>query len=66
MTIRVTCDQCGSVLKIKDELAGTDGKCPKCKTRFVVPSGTEEEPEDEAADVPPSPRAPVASAPAEP
>ncbi len=43
MTIRVTCDQCGSVLKIKDELAGTDGKCPKCKTRFVVPHITGEE-----------------------
>ncbi len=42
MTIRFTCDKCGSVLKIKDELAGTDGKCPKCKTRFVVPQpGTE-------------------------
>lgn len=40
MTIRVTCDECGSVLKIKDELAGTDGKCPKCKTRFVVPQLT--------------------------
>ena len=37
MTIRYTCDKCESVLKIKDELAGTDGKCPKCKTRFVVP-----------------------------
>ena len=37
MTIRFTCDQCGSVLKIKDELAGTDGKCPKCKKRFIVP-----------------------------
>lgn len=47
MTIRFTCDTCGSVLKIKDELAGTDGKCPKCKTRFVVP--------------PPSPEAPVSS-----
>ena len=44
MTIRVTCDQCGSVLKIKDELAGTDGKCPKCKTRFVVPSPSTEAP----------------------
>ncbi len=43
MTIRVTCDQCGSVLKIKDELAGTDGKCPKCKTRFVVPQPSAEE-----------------------
>ncbi len=37
MTIRFTCDECGSVLKIKDELAGTDGKCPKCKKKFVVP-----------------------------
>lgn len=38
MTIRYKCDQCGSVLKIKDELAGTDGKCPKCKAKFVVPA----------------------------
>jgi uncharacterized Zn finger protein (UPF0148 family) len=44
MTIRYKCDQCGSVLKIKDELAGTDGKCPKCKTKFVVPAA-EQEPE---------------------
>ena len=44
MTIRFTCDKCGSVLKIKDELAGTDGKCPKCKTRFVVPQPSAEEP----------------------
>ena len=43
MTIRVTCDECGSVLKIKDELAGTDGKCPKCKTRFVVPQPAAED-----------------------
>ena len=38
MTIRFTCSGCGSLLKIKEELAGTDGKCPKCKTEFVVPS----------------------------
>ncbi|WP_437203423.1 hypothetical protein [Planctomicrobium sp. SH664] len=37
MTIRYKCPKCASVLKIKDQLAGTDGKCPKCKTRFVVP-----------------------------
>ena len=37
MTIRFTCAGCGSLLKIKDDLAGTDGKCPKCKTEFVVP-----------------------------
>ncbi len=24
-------------MKIKDDLAGTEGKCPKCKTAFVVP-----------------------------
>lgn len=38
MTIRFQCSECDSVLKIKDELAGTDGKCPKCKTKFVVPA----------------------------
>jgi phage FluMu protein Com len=37
MTIRYKCDKCGSVLKIKDRLAGTAGKCPKCKTKFQVP-----------------------------
>ena len=37
MTIRFTCAECASVLKIKDELAGTSGRCPKCKTNFVVP-----------------------------
>lgn len=42
MTIRYTCDKCESVLKIKDELAGTNGKCPKCKARFVVPQPTSE------------------------
>ncbi len=37
MTIRYKCDSCGSKLNIKEELAGTQGKCPKCKTAFVVP-----------------------------
>ncbi len=37
MTIRFTCAECASVLKIKDELAGTAARCPKCKTKFVVP-----------------------------
>lgn len=48
MTIRYQCPECDSVLKIKDELAGTDGKCPKCKSKFVVPApeevGENEEP----------------------
>lgn len=38
MTIRYTCTECGSVLKIKDEKAGTNAKCPKCKIAFVVPT----------------------------
>jgi len=25
-------------MKVKDELAGAKGKCPKCKTPFVVPA----------------------------
>ncbi len=37
MTIRYTCTGCESVLKIKDEKAGTKGKCPKCKAEFLVP-----------------------------
>lgn len=38
MTIRVKCDGCGSVLKIKDELAGKGGSCPKCKAEFKIPA----------------------------
>jgi hypothetical protein len=37
MTIRYECHECESVLKIKDERAGQQGKCPKCKTRFMIP-----------------------------
>lgn len=40
MTIRYTCTECASVLKIKDEKAGTEGHCPKCKTAFRVPDLT--------------------------
>lgn len=43
MTIRYECAECSSVLKIKDELAGTRGKCPKCKTAFVVPDADTDE-----------------------
>jgi predicted Zn finger-like uncharacterized protein len=43
MTIRYTCPGCESVLKIKDEKAGTDAKCPKCKHAFVVPQPEEED-----------------------
>ncbi len=49
MTIRYQCEKCGSILKIKDRLAGTAGKCPKCKTDFRVP-----EPSSVEADAPQS------------
>jgi predicted Zn finger-like uncharacterized protein len=57
MTIRYTCPECQSTLKIRDEKAGTDAKCPKCKHAFVVPQpdsddGIEIE-EPPAADLPP-------------
>ena len=61
MTIRFTCPDCQSTLKIRDEKAGTDAKCPKCKRPFVVPQpdtddGIEiEEPHESAL-----PQAPVA------
>lgn len=38
MSIRYECEKCGSVLKIKEDLAGKPGKCPKCKTAFTVPA----------------------------
>jgi hypothetical protein len=38
MTIRYKCDECGAVLNIKDELAGTLGHCPRCKVEFQVPA----------------------------
>jgi hypothetical protein len=51
MTIRFTCAGCGSLLKIKDDLAGTDGKCPKCKTEFVVPEPEAEEDSGDSAEL---------------
>jgi len=38
MTIRLTCAECGSQLKVKDELAGKQGHCPKCKADLVIPA----------------------------
>lgn len=38
MTIRYKCEECGAALNINDELAGTEGSCPRCHVEFVVPS----------------------------
>ena len=48
--IRYQCEKCSSVLKIKDRLAGTAGKCPKCKTKFQVPEPDSAGPESSAQD----------------
>ena len=51
MTIRFKCDECDSVLKIKDELAGTKAKCPKCQVAFVIPHPADDQrpPDEDAA-----------------
>jgi phage FluMu protein Com len=61
MTIRYQCPQCDAVMKIKDELAGTKAKCPKCKALFFIPVW-EREPGTKSADADPSAEsAPVAA-----
>ncbi len=59
MTIRYTCTGCESVLKIKDEKAGTKGKCPKCKTEFLVPQPSADGDSDAAEEVAASPDMPM-------
>ncbi|WP_397570495.1 hypothetical protein [Schlesneria sp. T3-172] len=44
MTIHLKCEHCESVLKIKDELAGSSAHCPKCKHPFVVPDNNHSPP----------------------
>lgn len=44
MTIRYSCEKCEAVLKIRDELAGSNAKCPKCKMAFVIPEPKPVEP----------------------
>ncbi len=38
MSIKVTCEECGVALKIKDELAGKSGNCPQCKAPLHIPA----------------------------
>lgn len=38
MSIRVQCGQCGSVMNVRDEYAGTERRCPKCQGKFQVPA----------------------------
>jgi hypothetical protein len=46
MTIRFECDHCGTSLKVKDKLAGTEGNCPKCKEKILIPDASDDDSED--------------------
>jgi len=53
--IAVTCNQCQFTVTVKDELAGKQGKCPKCRSIMIVSPTTRTT--QRAAD--PSPTAPL-------
>jgi hypothetical protein len=38
MTIRYKCAECGAAMNINEELAGTEGNCPRCQVQFTVPA----------------------------
>ena len=64
MSIKFKCGHCEVVLQVKDELAGKQGRCPKCKQNILVPQpdtggGGDELSLDAGADA----AAPAASAP---
>src|SRR5262245_40228549 len=42
MPISLKCSECGSSLKIRDDLAGRKVKCPKCTNILRVPTDEEE------------------------
>jgi len=46
MTIRCECDHCGASLKVKDKLAGTEGKCPKCQEKLLIPDAADGDSKD--------------------
>jgi hypothetical protein len=51
MTIHLACPNCGTKLKIKDQLAGKSGKCPACHQALQIPAA------DAPAAPPPKPAA---------
>jgi hypothetical protein len=65
MTIRCECDHCGTSLKVKDKLAGTEGKCPKCREKIQIPDASSDDSEDAVLgddSAPPQPDGPKKSA----
>lgn len=60
MTISCECDHCGASLKVKDKLAGTEGKCPKCHEKIHIPSSPSDDSEDMLLEDDESPSMPAA------
>lgn len=54
MTIRYQCTECDSVLKIRDDKAGGQGRCPKCKTEFLIPEPNTGDDAGQESSVPPA------------
>src|SRR4051812_14864667 len=42
--ITFLCSNCGAQLRVRDELAGSPGRCPRCKSPVEAPSVSEEYP----------------------
>jgi hypothetical protein len=38
MSIEVKCSGCAQILRVQDQDAGKQGRCPKCQTTFTIPS----------------------------
>lgn len=53
MAIRFRCPSCGQELSVKEELAGKQGRCPKCKNPMAIPGA------GGIASAPPPPPPPV-------
>ena len=59
MPISVTCPQCSTTLKVKDELAGKRGKCPKCQGAVQIPAASAAETKPAAVPVSQRPRSEI-------
>ncbi|MDA0284669.1 MAG: hypothetical protein O3B86_15070, partial [Planctomycetota bacterium] len=60
MTIQCQCSHCGASLKVKDKLAGTEGKCPKCRKTIHIPEAFSDDSEDAVLGVEQKPARPAA------
>ena len=49
MPIEIPCPGCARVLRVADENAGQQGKCPFCQMTFAIPEHTESAPPDRDA-----------------